>query len=81
MPSPPFYALAVRKAPTDERKILLVNKRNANVTVAVPADGDLYVVDPASVGVASADGIRHEVVTGKRVELLPFAVAVLVASQ
>ena len=81
LPSPPFYALAVRKASTDERKILLVNKRNANVTVAVPSDGDLYIVDPESVGAASADGIRHELVTDKRVELLPFAVAVLVVSE
>ena len=81
LPSPSFYALAVRTEPSDKRKVLLVNKRNANVSVAVPADGTLFVVDPASVGAASADGIRQEVVTGKRVELLPFAVAVLVVSE
>jgi hypothetical protein len=81
LPSPPFYALAVRTAATNERKVLLVNKRNANVTVTVPAGGTLHIVDPASVGAASADGIRQEVVLGSRVELLPFAVAVLVVSE
>jgi hypothetical protein len=81
LPSPPFYALAVRTAATNERKVLLVNKRNANVTVTVPAGGTLHSVDPASVGAASADGIRQEVVLGSRVELLPFAVAVLVVSE
>jgi hypothetical protein len=66
LPSPPLYALAVRTAATNERKVLLVNKRNANVTVTVPAGGTLHIVDPASVGAASADGIRQEVVSGSR---------------
>ena len=80
LPSPPLYALGVRTFPDaapPQRKILLVNKRNANATVTIPEGGTLHVVDPASVGAASADGIRQEAAAGS-IELLPFAVGVLV---
>ena len=45
--------------------------------MTIPEGGTLHVVDPASVGAASADGIRQEAAAGS-IELLPFAVGVLV---
>ena len=57
-----------------------MNKRNRNASVAVPGAGLLYLVDPASVGAASAAGIRQQrvAVGAAAVELLPFGVGVLV---
>ena len=58
-------------------KILVGNRGHARATVTIPEGGTLHVVDPASVGAASADGIRQEAAAGS-IELLPFAVGVLV---
>eukprot|EP01043_Picozoa_sp_COSAG02_P012068 COSAG02_NODE_458_length_21942_cov_1643.812068_5_plen_141_part_00 len=65
-----------------KRSVLLVNKVNRRVNITLPAaHGQLFLVDPESVGNSSASGIREVAVQTSRVELLPFAVGVFEMSQ
>ena len=55
--------------PDGTKKLLLVNKVNENVTVALPTDGGgrLFLVDPSSVGMSSA--VRTQAMTISQVTL------------
>jgi hypothetical protein len=76
----PVFALGIRSAADGKRKLLLINKADQSATIRVDglaATSTMELVDPNSAQAAAARGTRREAVTGTRITLLPFAVAVL----